>query len=190
MEKITRSCPASFTIDKIGRIQNYTSKKKEIRVELINMTNYHCAYCDCLLRLSDYTPHIEHYKPKAEEYYPNLEKVWHNLFSSCPKCNEIKNGYPKIKPLKPDTNEFLSFEKWFEIDFEKYEIRANKFLSNNDKERAKATINWLGLNDYERIKARKNEYNNYQKNSDKNIENYSYRFFIKTMLKLDNDINK
>ncbi len=190
MEKITRSCPEGFTVDKIGRIKSYTNKQNEIRTELKELTNGHCSYCDGLIYEATSYVIIEHYKPINE--FPNLEKIWHNLFASCSKCNNSfkRDFYPKVKPLKPDTDEYSSFEKWFEIDFEKYEIRPNKFLNFNDKERARTTINWFGLNDYDRIKARKNEYETYKKRTTDEIENYSYRFFIRIMLVFDNELNK
>lgn len=187
MEKITRSCPESFTVDKIGRIKSYTNKQQEIREELKKLTNGHCSYCDILFLVPEvaYTPQIEHFKPQS--MFPNQRTIWYNLFISCPKCNSLKRGYPDKKPLKPDTNEFSSFEKWFEIDFEKYEIRPNKLLNSNDKKRARTTINWLKLNNYEKIPARKKEYKDYQEKTNKDIEHYSYRFFIRIMKDFDNN---
>ncbi len=173
MNKIERVCPTSFTVDKIGRISNYPSSKNAIRQELIAMSQTRCAYCDCILRISDFTPHIEHYKPKQK--FPNLEKVWHNLFASCPKCNEYKNDkYPKIKPLKPDTEEY-SFDYWFEINWATCEILPNSLRKDYERKRAEETIKWLGLNEDSRLKSRRRVAKNYEFGK---LDDWSYKFML------------
>jgi len=147
MNRIIRICPSSVSVDKIGRISMYSTSKNQIRQELIKMSQQRCSYCDCILHISEYTPHIEHFKPKDK--FPNLEAVWHNLFASCPKCNEYKGGGrkypPQVKPLKPDTNEY-DFDYWFEIKWETYEILPNSLRDKDEQKRAEETIKWLGLN--------------------------------------------
>ena len=176
MKYIKRTCPTSFQIDKIGRILNYSSKKSIIREELIKMSEKHCVYCDCVLHIAEYTPHIEHFKPK--KLFFNLENIWFNLFVSCPKCNENKgNKFPKIKPLKPDNLDY-NFDYWFEIKWETYEIKPNILRDNNEQKKAQTTIDWLGLNKDSRSKSRKIEYKKYKNNTNQNINDYSYRFLL------------
>jgi uncharacterized protein (TIGR02646 family) len=174
MNKINRTCAvSSIKIDKIGRISNY-SNNKSIREGLIQMSENCCAFCNCTFSLSSqYTPHIEHYKPK--KMFPNLEKVWHNLFASCPKCNEYKGDtYPEIKPLKPDTEEY-DFDYWFEIKWETFEIIPNPLRNEQQQKRAEATIKWLGFNKDSRPQSRKlisKQFNG------SNIEDWSYKFML------------
>jgi len=173
MNKILRICPTSLHIDKIGRISNFSINQRTIRIELMELSQHHCMFCDCILHLSEYTPHIEHFKPK--NIFPNLESTWHNLFVSCPKCNSNKgNKYPTLKPLKPDTKDY-SFDYWFEINWKTYEINPNSLRSEAEKNRAKITIEWLGLNKESRPHARNEEVNRYDGS---NLNDWSYRVFI------------
>jgi len=175
MNKIERTCPAVFAIDKIGRISNY-SNKTAIRKELIKLSEKHCAYCNCILRVSEYTPHIEHYRPKQK--FPNLEQIWHNLFASCPKCNEYKgNKYPDVKPLKPDTLDY-DFDYWFEINWENCKIKPNPLRDKNEQKRAKITIEWLGLNKGSRPTSRKEELDRFNKSSGGDIDRWSYLYLL------------
>ena len=175
MKKIKRTCPKTIDIDKIGRINNYDNKQQTIREELIKLNQLHCSFSDCLLHISEYTPHIEHFKPINQ--FPNLRTVWHNLFTSCPKCNIFKHQkYPEIKPLKPDTTAY-SFSYWFEIEYKTNIIKPNECRCPEEKLRAETTIAWFGLNKAERPQARIKEYKRYKKEYG-SIDEYSYRFFI------------
>ncbi len=173
MNRINRTIPASLSIDKIGRILHYSTHKDLVRKELISLSENHCAYCDCILHISEYTPHIEHFKPREKS--PSLENVWHNLFAACPKCNSNKGGfYPNIKPLKPDTLEY-DFDYWFEIDWKTCEIFPNTIRNENEKQRAEETIKWLGLNRDMRPKNRKKEAERYDGGE---LDDWSYRFLL------------
>ncbi len=175
MNKIERTCPESFKIDKIGRVEHYDKNKDKIRKKLTKLTQLHCSYCDCLLHISEYTPHIEHFKPT--KLYPNLKIVWHNLFASCPKCNSIKGSkFPKNMVLKPDTKNY-NFDYWFEIDWKTNKIKPNEYIKEEEKLRAETTINLFGLNEVGRPNARKRELQIFQDRQG-NIDEYSYRFFI------------
>ncbi len=177
MNKISRTCPKSpIKVDKIGRISNYSNNKQQIRKQLIEMSSNLCAYCNCWLKVTEYTPHIEHYKPK--EKFPNLEIVWHNLFASCPKCNEIKGSkFPDIEPLKPDKENY-HFDYWFKIDFETNFIKPNKLRNLEEQEIAQKTIDWLGLNDNDRPEARFDELEKYNSSDIKDVNKWSYPFFL------------
>jgi len=174
MNKIERNYPQNLIVDKIGRISGFNQQKENIRNELMKLTQSHCAYCDCVLRLSEYTPHIEHFRPA--ESFPSLKEIWHNLFASCPKCNSIKGRRFSKKALKPDKNEY-SFDYWFEIEWETFKIKPNECRTDEEQLRAEITIDLLGLNDVERPKVRKNELHRY-KTLKGDINEFSYRFVL------------
>lgn len=160
------------------KIQNFDNSFKIIRDELIKMTRNHCSYCNCLLRISEYTPEIEHFIPKVIR--PSFDKAWFNLFVSCPKCNKNKQKnvwkYPPIKPLKPDSKHYR-FKDFFRIDF----VDGTLIPLNP---RAKITIDWFGLNDIERCEARLREFEIFNEKQDiEKIYHYSYPFFIEAAIK-------
>lgn len=174
MNRINRVFPSDkIKTDKIGRISSYSTSKAHIRKELIRMSEARCAYCNCILHISEYTPHIEHFKPKDK--FPNLETVWHNLFASCPKCNEYKGSdYPNVKPLKPDTEEY-DFDYWFEIKWETYEILPNSLRDENEQKKAEETIKWLGLNRDSRPISRGEIVEQFKEG---NLDDWSYKFML------------
>jgi len=183
MREFTRTIPAKLTTPyrcKVHQVVNYQNERTQhlLRDELCALTEQHCSYCDCLLHITEYTPHIEHFKPKATFNF--LESIWENLYISCPLCNSNK-GYkiPKIKPLRPDSVGY-QFSKWFRINYQTGEILPKVFgLSQSENERAQATIDWLGLNKNGKPEARKKELMCYERNGKRNVNNYSFRFYLR-----------
>ncbi len=182
MEAFVRSKPTSFELDERGRVKNYSSRKDEIRDELMALTKGHCSYCD--KRISRKDSMIEHFRPKAENRFPELEMVWSNLFISCMSCNQTKGyKFPDLEPLKPDAEEYKSFEHWFFFDSTKNTIEPNLFLTENEKERVRKTIGWLELNHDERREAREEE--RYKMRNETNLEHkdkFSYRYMLRQRL--------
>ncbi len=181
MRGFIRTLPTTLTfIGHFKKIKNYTypSVKQIIRDELMNQTDNHCSYCDCKLRIPEYTPEIEHFIPRAKRI--SLETAWFNLFITCPKCNEKKRGYyPPIKPLKPDSIDFC-FDNWFKINFETGELEPKPNISAKMKQRVEITIKWFDLNNEDRCFSRREELDNYKYSTrpNKNILDSSYPFFI------------
>lgn len=58
---------------------------------LSEMTQGHCAFCDCnwrLTRQSDET--IEHFRPKSWDAFAHLVYTWVNLYFACSRCQGAK----------------------------------------------------------------------------------------------------
>jgi len=179
MRGFKRTLPSNLTfVGHFKKIQNYKNIQTTIRQELMKLTSNHCSYCDCIFKMAQYTPEIEHFIPKRER--PSLESAWFNLFISCPKCNSNKLGkYPDIKPLKPDSINY-NFDYWFSINFDKGTLLPNPSRTNLEKKRVEITINWFGLNHNYICVARLEELKNFNDSSKfpKNILEWSYSYFL------------
>ena len=69
--------------------------KKEIRQQVYNKHNGHCAYCGCELEYKDMQ--VEHIKPQRVGGTDDIE----NLIPTCRLCNHYKRG-----------NDLDSFRNW------------------------------------------------------------------------------
>lgn len=69
--------------------------KKEIRQQVYNKYNGHCAYCGCELEYKDMQ--VEHIKPQRVGGTDDIE----NLIPTCRLCNHYKRG-----------NDLDSFRNW------------------------------------------------------------------------------
>lgn len=69
--------------------------KKEIRQQVYNKYNGHCAYCGCELEYKDMQ--VEHIKPQRIGGTDDIE----NLIPTCRLCNHYKRG-----------NDLDSFRNW------------------------------------------------------------------------------
>lgn len=146
--------------------------------ELTPLTLGHCSYCDMQsVTRGGSKPSIDHFRPKAT--YRELAFQWENLFLCCGQCQEYKKGEFPIEnePLKPDSNEY-TFDYWFEIEFSTGKINPNPLLRDDEKERAKETCKWLGLNNDLRPLLRKKELDKYQNSTNRRLDEWSYRFFL------------
>jgi len=145
---------------------------------LSNLSKSYCTYCGVWTGKKFHNPSIDHFKPKSK--FPELSFSWSNLFYSCGDCQTIKGSkYPKdIITIKPDALDY-EFDSWFEFSFKTFEVIPKITLCNEDKIIAQETINWLGLNDGVRPKARKREFENYRKTKDEDLDNWSYPFLLR-----------
>ncbi len=158
-----------------------TFRSQKMSLLIINalspMTNNHCSFCDKnnVIKGGD-RPTIEHYKPKTR--WPLLSFVWNNLFLCCYQCQEYKNNEFHNELIKPDRISF-DFDHYFIIDFATGNLFPNPAYPQNIPA-AQETIRIYGLNEDARPILRKKEVDAFNNTivSARNIENFSYRFFI------------
>lgn len=195
MEKIVRS-----ERPKLSNHTEYKSELEMIKGELLKMTEYRCSYTG--MKLTYETAVIDQFKPSNQ----SIEKDnWNNLFIVQKVTNQIKANHFNALLLKPDADDY-DFDKYFEINFENSKILPRANLSESDKNRAKITIDIFGLNHQTIVKNREDIFNDffssvlwYSTNSigsdfqeivkdlkkvhtELDINNYSYRFFLKNFL--------
>ena len=145
--------------------------------ELARMTRHHCSFCDENLPGKQYV--IEHFRPKIK--FPSRAFEWENLFLCCPKCNIAKGIKFDESLLRPD-QEGYEFDKYFKIDFSTGELLPNPEAGEENQECAKITIDTFKLNSYDRPRARLKELRRYRdidKYDESEIDDYSFRFFLK-----------
>ena len=113
-------------------------KQDDVKEALKKMYKGLCCYCESSVGVQTYE-HIEHLKPKS--IFNDKCFEWKNLHLSCQVCNvSYKKDnwdyeYPILDPSKDDISLFL------EINLDTGEICP---INNNN--RAKTTINHVGLN--------------------------------------------
>jgi len=183
MRRFIRQNPELVSIDTKNNVKSYTSPKvkEKLRKELLVQTQNHCSFCDLMFDykiLAGFKPEIEHFKPKNK--FPHLEKDWSNLFISCRLCNESKgNNYDDLHDIyKPDIDDY-QFQKYFEIDIETFDIKPCKAgKTETEISRAQLFIDWLGVNDTERRKARARFFKDIKSRSSEvfYLDDLSYRF--------------
>jgi HNH endonuclease len=109
------------------------------------MTQERCSYCDGDLRFGTVQEDIDHFRPKSRPEFYGLVCAWENLFLVCAPCNKAKGDRWNELLLKPDDLEYR-FARYFSYSFEKDELEPNPVASAGDGERARVTIELLGLN--------------------------------------------
>lgn len=159
----------------------YQYKKKgydDLLRELSAMTKHHCSFCDAYPLGSRLEPTIEHFKPKTK--YPTEAYKWENLFLCCRLCQR-KGGAFDERLLKPDKDDY-SFDKYFDIDWVTGELIPNRNACEDDRERARITINHYRLNDNGKPEDRLEELTHFdelKELGDPDIDKFSYRFYIR-----------
>lgn len=124
---------------------NWHGKREEILKELLENTNYHCAFCDEILSpIGSGDAEIEHFRPKNKGKYPLFAFAWANLYPICRHCNSTKGERFDKLLLRPDEKGFDFFD-WFILDTTTFELKPKK-LGNPDWKRAEKTIDLYGLN--------------------------------------------
>ena len=158
---------------------NYEGVKiNQILLPLLqDITKFHCSFCDIKEVVRGVQePTIEHFRPSSK--YPLLSHFWHNLFLCCYSCQKAKMDDFDKNLLKPDRTDY-SFDDYFIIDWETGEI-IEKFNSPDPRYiKANKTIELYGLNTGGRPKARLRELKHFNNDPNPNIDEYSYRYFIK-----------
>ncbi len=187
--------------------EQYMRKKDmrdKIRTELLIMTNNHCSYTDKIIDKD--IAEIDWFIPKSKS--DKLE--WENLYIVYLVTNRIKNRKYSELLIRPDSKDY-EFEKYFKIDFERHLILVNRNASLENQERAKITIDYLGLNHQSIIEDRKQELIKYfqrvvevvelkkikskeikpEEHEEINLNNFSYRFYLKRALeKYRNEVSE
>lgn len=140
------------------------------------ITNYHCSFCDQKNLIdSVIEPTVEHFKPKSK--YPLLSYFWHNLFLCCNSCQKkLERYYPDL--LKPDRPSY-DFDSFFSINWATGHIES---IYNEPDPRyyaATHTIELYSLNKGGKPQARKKELDLYLDSRNPDIEDFSYRFYIR-----------
>ena len=150
-------------------------KYKKVLQALKEASHNHCSFCDGY-PIGGTAREIEHFRPR--ESFPLLAFVWENLFYCCSLCNKKKGRRFSRKLLKPDKAEY-SFEKFFIYSYANGIISPNPRCSVEDKERAETTIEFYGLNDYDRPEARVEAWEGFLDANNPNKEKRPYRFILR-----------
>jgi len=121
--------------------------KKQIRLELEQLQDVRCAYCEGEIFSGG---HVEHFRRKNPNHFPHLTFTWSNLFLSC--GSNIHCGHYKDRPstaaynpddlVKPDEHEPDDYFYFHSSG----EIRHRTGISINDQARASETIRVFNLN--------------------------------------------
>ena len=118
------------------------------RPALGQSSNNNCWYCERQCDFAgDLAPTIDHFRPLS--LFPQLAYAWANWIFSCRRCNSDnkKDNWPEpgyVDPCAADVAERP--ERYFDYDAETGEIIPMNGLSGAALQRARHTINDLGLN--------------------------------------------
>ncbi len=129
---------------------NKADIKQALREHLKAEQSGLCAYSE--ISLSEFSFHLDHIKPKGIPQYAQLQFNAQNLLASSPKnqgdikCDDLFGGHKKAN----------QYDAWFisptDKDCERYfqyspngDIKPKNGLSDHDADRAKKTIDCLGL---------------------------------------------
>ena len=148
-----------------------------VRDELAAMTDERCAYCDGDLRPGPVQEHIDHFRPKSRPEFFMLVCAWENLFLVCSSCNSAKGDRWHELLLKPDDLDF-HFERYFSYAYDTDKLEPNPAASPADAERARVTIELLGLNRGKQPASRKRARQWAAKLSAEDRQDLSYRFLL------------
>ncbi|MDJ0842174.1 MAG: TIGR02646 family protein [Acidobacteriota bacterium] len=149
----------------------------QLREKLITMTVGHCAFCDGFpLGERKLVFSIEHFRPKTR--FPELAYEWTNLFPACLACQHKKGDSFDDQLLKPDDGDY-GFDTFFQINWSNGRIEPRAGQSKSNRIRAETTIQLFGLNDGGLARVRLRELRLYQRCQDMDINEFSYRFFLK-----------
>ncbi len=120
---------------------------------LRGMTADHCAYCDTWpAQVTEET--IDHFRPKAS--HRTLAFEWENLFLACHGCQKEKHDQFGDLLLNPSDARY-SFEAYFIVNYADGTLEPNPAATPHDQQRAKFTIELLGLNRRQLPTARRSE---------------------------------
>ena len=124
---------------------------RQFRIELSRRFSDNCGYCErkCDANADDAgrSPTVDHFRPL--NLYPWLSYEWTNWIFSCRRCNEDhKRGYwpPSgyVDPCAAQTTERP--EQYFDYSHTTGEVVPKHGLARVDLDKARRTINDLGLN--------------------------------------------
>lgn len=143
-------------------------------------TNDHCSFCDNF-PIRSKEDSIDHFKPKSIPAYYEFVCQWENLYYCCQNCQQYKLQQYNESLLRPDDINF-SFNEYFIYSYNSHKIDPNPRLSEDERVKAKITIDVFGLNDGGHIAARRISLERYigKRNQEENIDvnDFPYRFII------------
>ena len=145
-----------------------------IRNSLAVMTQEHCAFCDGPIG-SESRETVEHFKPKSR--FPELAYAWDNLLPCCDKCQSVKLEQFDEALLKPDALDYI-FHHYFTVNYHTGDIEPSPHVDENAQHRAKTTLELYGLNAPKRKTMRLREWRFYSNDSNPEIDDFYYRFFL------------
>ena len=108
-----------------------------------------CAYCEETCK-----PEVEHFRPTS--HYPWLVYRWSNWLLACHDCNNSKRArWPSTGYVDPCANPQMGVpEHYFVFETSNMEIHPNPNLGLESRNKAKRTIDDLGLNRRHHLKKR------------------------------------
>lgn len=146
---------------------------------LKEMTQDHCAICDCFPLYDRSNEPIEHFKPKSDPRFYSDAYAWKNLYYCCEHCQGVKRERWHDDLLRPDADDY-SFERYFLFDYTIGEIKPNSLASTADQARALVTIAIYGLDQSGKRRGRCLELRRWQRSSPRVLNEYSYRDFLES----------
>jgi len=147
----------------------------EIRQQLREMTQGHCAFCDGPVGIESRET-VEHFRPKSR--FPELAYQWENLFPCCDVCQANKRERFEDGLLKPDAHDY-DFNRYFVVNYQSGELEPAPYASEEAQQSARITLDLYGLNEPARKRARKREWDVFsQMGTAANPEDFHYRFFL------------
>lgn len=117
--------------------------KHKIKMQLLEMTNHRCSYCENLLK--EHKWHIEHIAPKRS--YPECTFNWNNLFCSCDNNDTCGKHKDNIMGYKGDASDLIKPDVEDPSDF--FEIKSfdgSFSLKGVDLNKGDNTIKFFNLN--------------------------------------------
>lgn len=131
-----------------------------VKKALLHMQSWRCAYCEVRVETSQ-DAHVEHFESRAtarKKYRNNTKDFeWSNLFASCESkqsCGHFKAESPIDGVFKPDAPEFQRITNCFSYSCTG-EMCPSSALDEENKQRARRTIETFGLNAPALVIARK-----------------------------------
>lgn len=145
---------------------------------LTEQTQLHCSYCDYSPpRVGDDT--IDHFKAKGISIFYHLAYHWENLYFCCNACQRAKMEQFDDLLLRPDEAGY-SFERYFLLDTQTFDIQPNWAANEIDKKRALKTIEIFKFNDTGQSESRRRSWQLYFRlpEEDRQLEDFAYRFMF------------
>lgn len=90
-----------------------------LKEDLLVLSCYKCAYCECFVNNESNYVEIEHFEDK--DHNPDKVLDWDNLLPSCKRCNGSKSNHDVIKD--PIVNPFISIPQ-NEFYFKHYRFKG------------------------------------------------------------------
>ena len=141
---------------------------------LMLQTDSHCSYCDAYpLMSADNT--IDHFKPKSK--YPLEVCKWENLYIACAHCQKEKGTSYEETLLRPDEQGY-DFYHYFYYDFTTHEIKILWSLTEEDAQRAEATLRVMNFNHPAMKESRRLSYEGFADRPDFPLNDKTHRFMF------------